>query len=103
MVPASGAGVACKVLPRTTVLALLLVGCAGSSAAPVRSVWLPAYGFGAFDGGDLDVRDVCGESSGVEELSVGTSWATLGVSIATLGVYTPREALLKCKKLQPQP
>jgi hypothetical protein len=90
------------VLARTTVLALMLVGCVSSPPATVRSVWLPAYGFGAFGGGDLDVRDVCGEWSAVEELSVGTSWATLGVSIATLGVYTPREARLKCKKPQLQ-
>jgi hypothetical protein len=61
----------------------------------VRTVWLPTYGFGAFGGGDLDVRDLCA-SGGADELSVGSSWATLGVSVATLGVYTPREAKVKC-------
>ena len=61
----------------------------------MRTVWLPAYAFGAIGGGDLDVRDVC--ASGVaDELSVGSSWATLGVSLATLGVYTPREARVRC-------
>jgi hypothetical protein len=56
---------------------------------------LPAYAFGAIGGGDLDVRDYC--PSGVaSELSVGSSWATLGVSLATLGVYTPREARVRC-------
>jgi hypothetical protein len=60
-------------------------------------VWLPAYAFGAIGGGDLDVRDFC-PSGAINELSVGSSWATLGVSLATLGVYTPREARVRCAK-----
>ena len=72
------------------------MGCAASQPS-VRTVWLPAYGFGAFGGGDLDVRDVCPEGA-VDELSVGSSWATLGVSLATLGVYTPREAKVRCSR-----
>ena len=73
---------------------LLLWGCA-AHRPEVRSVWLPSYVFGAFGGGDLDVRDVC--PSGVaDELSVGSTWATLGVSVATVGIYTPREARVRC-------
>ena len=83
---------------------LLLVFTLGLSAcAPhrqdVRSVWLPAYVFGAFGGGDLDVRDVCA-SGAVDEVSVGSTWATLGVSVATIGIYTPREVKVRCVRRQ---
>jgi hypothetical protein len=61
----------------------------------VRSVWLPTYLFGSIGGGDLDVRDVCASGS-AEELSIGSSLSTLGVSVLTLGVYTPREAKVRC-------
>ena len=84
-------------MPLRTALFLIclsLLGCAAERTS-VRTVWLPAYGFGAFGGGDLDVRDVC-RSGAADELSVGSTWATLGVSVATLGVYTPREARIKC-------
>jgi hypothetical protein len=70
------------------------LGCA-AQRADVRTVWLPAYAFGALGGGDLDVRDLC-VSGAADELSVGSTWATLGVSVATLGVYTPREAKVRC-------
>lgn len=79
------------------VLLALIVGlsaCAGQRQG-VRSVWLPAYVFGAFGGGDLDVRDLC--ASGVaDQLSVGSTWGTLSVSVATLGIYTPREVKVRC-------
>ncbi len=71
-----------------------LVGCAGHRPA-VRTIWVPAYAFGAIGGGDLDVRDLCA-SGDADELSLGSTWATLGVSLATLGVYTPREARVRC-------
>lgn len=73
---------------------LLLLGCAARPPT-VRVVWLRTYALGAIGGGDLDVRDVCG-SGNAEEVSVGSTWATLGISLATLGVYTPREARVKC-------
>jgi hypothetical protein len=79
--------------PLLWVLTLGLSAC-GAHQPSVRSVWLPAYAFGAFGGGELDVRDHC--ASGVDELSVGSSWATLGVSVVTLGIYTPREVKLRC-------
>jgi hypothetical protein len=75
-------------------LGVTLAGCA-AQRPNVRSVWLPAYVFGAFGGGDLDVRDHCA-SGNADELSVGSSWATLGVSVATIGIYTPREVRLRC-------
>lgn len=84
-------------MPTRAALAALCLSL-GACAAPskdVRRVWLPAYGFGAFGGGDVDVRDVCA-SGRASELSVGSTWRTLGVSLATLGVYTPREARLRC-------
>ena len=75
-------------------ISLSVAACA-APAPSVRSVWLPTYLFGAIGGGDLDVRDVC-PSGTVDQLSVGSSWSTLGVSVVTLGVYTPREARVRC-------
>jgi hypothetical protein len=71
-----------------------LAACA-AQRPEARSVWLPTYAFGALGGGDLDVRDHCPQGA-MRELSVGSSWATLGVSLATLGVYTPREVRVTC-------
>ncbi|RYZ08940.1 MAG: hypothetical protein EOO73_06515 [Myxococcales bacterium] len=77
-------------------LGLGLVACAArTDRPPVRTLWLPAWGFGAFGGGDLDLRDACPHGT-PREVSVGSSWATFGVSLATLGVYTPREAKVRC-------
>lgn len=78
--------------------------CVGLSACAagrqgVRSLWLHAYAFGAIGGGDVDVRDVCA-SGKARELSVGSTWGTLSVSVATLGVYTPREVRVSCAPLQ---
>jgi hypothetical protein len=75
-------------------LCLGVAACAAPGQA-IEKVWLPTYLFGAIGGGDLDVRDVC-PSGRAEELSVGATWSTLGVSIATLGVYTPRQARVRC-------
>jgi hypothetical protein len=75
-------------------LGLGLVAC-GAHRSAARTHWLPTYAFGSIGGGDLDVRDVC-PSGAISELSVGSTWATLGVSLATLGVYTPREARVRC-------
>jgi len=80
-------------------LGLVACGAQRPVASSARSVWLPTYAFGAIGGGDLDLRDVC-PSGAVSELSVGSSWATLGVSLATLGVYTPREAKVRCAKVR---
>jgi len=80
-----------------TALALCTLSLA-SCAAPVagsRRVMLPAYALGAIGGGDVDIRDYCPAGS-VGELSVGSSWRTLGLSLATLGVYTPRELRIRC-------
>jgi hypothetical protein len=73
---------------------LALTAC-GAHQPAARRVWLPAYALGAIGGGDLDVRDYCPPGA-LRELSVGSSWTTLGVSLATLGVYTPREARISC-------
>lgn len=62
-------------------------------------MWLHTYAFGAIGGGDVDVRDVCA-SGEARELSVGSTWATLGVSVATLGIYTPREVRVSCAPLR---
>ncbi|HYJ10354.1 MAG TPA: hypothetical protein VEX18_15125 [Polyangiaceae bacterium] len=65
----------------------------------VRHMWLPTYAFGAIGGGDVDVRDVCA-SGKARELSVGSTWSTLSVSVATLGIYTPREVMVSCVPLR---
>ena len=83
---------------RARLLLLWLSLSAAACAAPqrtVRSVWMPAYLFGAIGGGDLDVRDVC-PSGSADQVSLGSSLGTLGVSLVTLGVYTPREAKVRC-------
>ena len=67
----------------------------GAHQPGAGNVWLPAYALGAIGGGDLDVRDHCPPGA-LRELSIGSSWATLGVSLATLGVYTPREVRVRC-------
>jgi hypothetical protein len=79
---------------RLCCLALLALSCTGTRAHEKRT-WLPSYAFGAIGGGDLDVRDVC-PSGSAEDISVGSSLSTLAVSFATLGVYTPREAKVRC-------
>lgn len=71
----------------------------GAAGPEVRSVWLPAYLFGSIGGGDLDVRDVC-PSGTANQLTIGSSLGTLGVSVVTLGVYTPREAKVQCAPLR---
>jgi len=74
---------------------LSLVSCAAAPQPPVHTVWLPAYAFGTVGGGELDVRDACA-SGRATELSVGSSVGTLVVGVATLGIYTPREAIVRC-------
>jgi hypothetical protein len=58
---------------------------------------VPAFLFGTFDGPELDVRNDCPESA-AESVRMGTTWATLGLSIVTLGIYTPREVSIRCKR-----
>jgi len=82
-------------------LAPLLVGSIGCAAAlpastPAREHWVPGYAFGLWGKADLHVRDDC-PSAGAESVRVGTTWATLLVSVATLGVYTPREVRVRCR------
>lgn len=77
----------------TIVLCMTLTGCAARPG--VTKVWVSAWAFGAFGGGDVDVRDVCA-SGEARDLSVGSSWSTLGISVVTLGVYTPREVKVAC-------
>jgi hypothetical protein len=83
-----------KVRAALLTCSLGLTAC-GAPQSAARRVWLPAYALGAIGGGDLDVRDYCPPGA-LREVSVGSSWATLGVSLATLGVYTPREARISC-------
>lgn len=82
-------------------LAPVLLGGLGCAAAlpartPAHLHWVPGYAFGLWGKADLDVRDDC-PSTGAESVRIGTTWSTLLVSAATLGVYTPREVRVHCK------
>ncbi len=82
-------------------LAALLAGSFGCAAAlpastPPHQHWVPGYAFGLWGKADLDVRDDC-PTTGAESVRIGTTWSTLLVSVATLGVYTPREVRVHCR------
>lgn len=71
-----------------------LVSCAAPPAGTQR-IWLETYALGAIAPADLDLRDYC-PNGAPHELSVGSTWETLGISLLTLGVYTPREVRIRC-------
>ena len=73
-------------------------GCAGALpvSTPPHRHWVPGYVFGLWGKAELDVRDDC-PATGAETLRMGTTWSTLLVSVATIGVYTPREVLVQCR------
>jgi hypothetical protein len=73
-------------------------GCAAAlpASAPAHRHWVPGYVFGLWGKAELDVRDDC-PSSGAESVRIGTTWSTLLVSAATLGMYTPREVRVHCR------
>ncbi|MEP7050292.1 MAG: hypothetical protein ABJB12_08070 [Pseudomonadota bacterium] len=82
-------------------LAPLLAGCLGCAAglpppAAAHQHWVAGYVFGLWGKADLDVRDDC-PTAGAESVRIGTTWSTLLVSAATLGVYTPREVRVLCR------
>ncbi|HEY4157860.1 MAG TPA: hypothetical protein VGM29_07170 [Polyangiaceae bacterium] len=84
-------------------LSLVALSCAGSTpkaVTPVHHHVVPAFLFGAFDGPELDVRNDCPNTS-AESIRIGTTWSTLGLSILTLGIYTPREVSIRCKRRGP--
>jgi len=81
-------------------LCWLLLGCAAQrpAAEPTREHWVPSYAFGIWGRSELDTRDDC-PGTGAARVRVGTTWSTLLVSIATLGIYTPREVIVHCRAL----
>jgi Bor protein len=88
MVSVSLAAVAC----------VCTLGCGANTpiAQAPHQHWVPGYAFGLYGKADLDVRDDC-PSTGPANIRVGTTWSTFLVSVATLGVYTPREVAVRCK------
>lgn len=81
-------------------LTLTLSGCASTpsrtAVGPTHDHWLSSYVLGIWGTADLDVRDDCPET-GASEVQIGATWATLAVTVATLGIYTPREARVQCR------
>jgi hypothetical protein len=78
-------------------IATFASGCAAHGSA--RTLWLSSYALGSVAGGELDLRDICA-SGRARSLRVGSSWGTLGISLATLGLYTPREVKVECAPLR---
>jgi hypothetical protein len=67
-----------------------------NAVAPVREHWAPAYVFGIWGKSELDVRDDC-PTTGAARVRVGATWSTVLVSLVTLGMYTPREVIVRCR------
>jgi len=67
-----------------------------SVAAPTREHWVPGYAFGIWGKSELDLRDDC-PTAGAATVRIGATWSTFLVSLATLGLYTPREVIVHCK------
>jgi hypothetical protein len=64
----------------------------------VREHWVAGYFFGIWGTAELDVRDDC-PTTGAGTVRIGASWTTVLVSVATIGMYTPREVRVQCKAL----
>jgi hypothetical protein len=54
--------------------------------------------FGMFGRSEFDVRNLC-SSGRARNLTLGTTWSTLGVSLLTLGVYTPHALRVRCRSV----
>lgn len=77
----------------------LAIGCSATGHPPAsapRAHWVSGYIFGLCGQAELDVRDDC-PKSGAKAVRVGGTWSTLLVSVATLGMYTPREVQVTCQ------
>lgn len=91
-----------RALPLLTGIALLLLsGCLTTTVrdarhAPGRSVkrWNHFWLLGTIGQADVDARDLCPE--GVSRVESYSDVLTLGLSLATLGVYTPRRLEVVC-------
>lgn len=65
------------------------------SSAP-REHWAHFYVFGWYGEDELDARDVCGARPAVS-VQTGTSTLTWVLTIASLGVYSPRTVTIRCE------
>ncbi|MEI9939789.1 MAG: hypothetical protein WDO69_21420 [Pseudomonadota bacterium] len=76
------------------------LGCASNTPAadsPLHEHWVPGYVFGIWGKAELDVRDDC-PTTGAAGVRIGATWSTLLVSLVTVGMYTPREVQVECRK-----
>jgi hypothetical protein len=77
---------------------LLATACTPHAVRPqVYRVWANGFAFGLIGTRAVDVRDVC-PSREAALVRTQQSFATVSLSIVSLGVYTPREIELHCRK-----
>jgi hypothetical protein len=65
----------------------------------MRRVLLPSYLFGTLEQRSFDVRDLC--DGRMTEMQFTSTPETVALSVATLGIYTPRELRLRCEPSTP--
>jgi hypothetical protein len=80
--------------------AALSAGCTPHAVRPqVYRAWVNGFAFGMIGSRGVDVRDVCpsGEATLVRTRQ---TVATVALSVVSVGLYTPRQMELHCRKEQ---
>jgi hypothetical protein len=81
---------------------LLLSGCSATFSEPAvapgerHSRWTSSFLYGSVGRAEVDVREVCG-CGRAREVESGANALTIAISVATLGIYTPRRLLVTCE------
>jgi hypothetical protein len=78
--------------------ALLALACAPREVRPGEyRAWVNGFGYGLVGSRALDVRDVCA-SGGAERVEVRQTAGTVAASALSLGLYTPRQVRIHCRR-----